>query len=106
VLDPTPLLEAVLNDLRAGITVPVIAARFHNTIADLMQRVCLQIRSESDINEVALSGGVWQNMILLEKTVNKLHGDGFTVYLHYQVPANDGGISLGQAVIALHKLNL
>ena len=105
-LDPAPLLEALLKDLRAGITVPVIAARFHNTIADLMGRICLQIRSESKINEVALSGGVWQNMSLLEKTVTKLLGDGFTVYLHHQVPANDGGISLGQAVIALHKLNI
>ncbi len=106
VLDPTPLFEAILDDLRDGISVPLIAARFHNTIADLMQRVCLQIRSESGISEVALSGGVWQNMTLLEKTVRKLRADGFVVYLHHQVPANDGGISLGQAVIALHKLNL
>lgn len=106
VLDPAPLFEAILNDLRGGIAVPRIAARFHNAIADLMQRICLQIRAETEIHEVALSGGVWQNMTLLEKTVNKLHGDGFIVYLHKQVPANDGGISLGQAAVAFHKLKL
>jgi hydrogenase maturation protein HypF len=66
----------------------------------------LQIRAETEIHEVALSGGVWQNMTILEKSVNKLHGDGFIVYLHKQVPANDGGISLGQAAVAFHKLKL
>ena len=71
-----------------------------------MQRICIQIRAETKINEVALSGGVWQNMTLLSKTVSKLYEHGFTVYLHHQVPANDGGIALGQAAIALHKLNL
>ena len=106
VLDPAPLLEAMLNDLRSGITMPVIASRFHNTMADLMLRICHHIHNESDINEVALSGGVWQNMTLLKKTVTKLMEDGFIVYLHHQVPANDGGISLGQVAVALHKLNL
>jgi hydrogenase maturation protein HypF len=71
-----------------------------------MHRTCLQIRNESEINEVVLSGGVWKNMALLEKSVNQLQKDGFKVYLHHQVPANDGGIALGQAAIALHKLNL
>jgi hydrogenase maturation protein HypF len=106
VLDPAPMLAAILNDLRAGAPVPVIAARFHNTIADLMQRICIQIRSETNIDEVALSGGVWQNMTLLSKTVSKLYEHGFIAYLHHQVPANDGGISLGQAAVALHKLKL
>jgi len=106
VLDPAPMLKGMINDLRSGTTIPVIAARFHNSIADLMHRACVQIRSENDINEVALSGGVWQNKTLLERTFKKLEQDGFVIYLHKQVPANDGGISLGQAVIALHKLNL
>jgi len=106
VLHPAPLLEAMIKDLRRGITRSVIAARFHNTMADLMLRICHRIQAESDINEVALSGGVWQNMTLLEKMVTKLMEDGFIIYLHHQVPANDGGISLGQAAVALHKLNL
>ncbi|HUV26899.1 MAG TPA: carbamoyltransferase HypF [Anaerolineales bacterium] len=59
ILDPAPLLRAILNDLRTGVPVPALAARFHNTLADLMQRICLQIRTEREINEVALSGGVW-----------------------------------------------
>jgi len=106
ILDPAPLLKALLNDLRAGIPVPTLAARFHNTLADLMRRTCLLIRTESEINEVALSGGVWKNMVLLKKSVALLRKDGFKIYLHHQVPANDGGIALGQAAIALHKLNL
>ncbi|MGB3700126.1 MAG: carbamoyltransferase HypF [Anaerolineales bacterium] len=106
ILDPAPLLRAILNDLRTGVPVPALAARFHNTLADLMQRICLQIRTEREINEVALSGGVWQNMTLLKKSIVLLRRDGFKVYLHHQVPANDGGIALGQAAIALHKLNL
>ena len=106
VLNPAPLLTAILNDLRSGIPIPILAARFHNSIADLMLRICLQIRSENEINEVALSGGVWQNMTLLEKTMKNLLANGFKIYLHHQVPANDGGVSLGQAAIALHKLNL
>jgi hydrogenase maturation protein HypF len=53
-----------------------------------------------------LSGGVWQNMTLLKKSISLLAGDEFKVYLHHQVPANDGGLSLGQAVIAKHELDL
>jgi hydrogenase maturation protein HypF len=105
-LDPTPLFNAIVADLQNGIGLPLIAARFHNSIAELMHRICLQIRSETDINEVALSGGVWQNNTLLINTMSKLRKDRFTIYLHQQVPANDGGISLGQAAIAVHKLNI
>jgi hydrogenase maturation protein HypF len=106
VIDPGPLLTAIVGDLRDGISTPVIATRFHNTVAEMMRRICVQIRTEYEIEEIALSGGVWQNMTLLDKTVELLTRDGFTLYLHSFIPANDGGISLGQAVIALHKLNL
>jgi hydrogenase maturation protein HypF len=105
-LDPTPMFTALISDLRAGITLPMLSARFHNTIAQLMHQVCQKIRTQTGMSEVALSGGVWQNMILLNKTFRLLDGDGFKVYLHRQVPANDGGVSLGQAVIAMHKLDL
>ncbi|UCF27961.1 MAG: carbamoyltransferase HypF [Chloroflexota bacterium] len=105
-LDPTPMFAALVSDLRAGESQPILAARFHNTIAQLMRQVCLQIRSETSIDETALSGGVWQNMTLLRKTIHILEGDDFKIFLHHQVPANDGGISLGQAVIAMTKLDL
>ena len=85
---------------------PKIAARFHNTIAGLLHRACQEVRAQTGVKEVALSGGVWQNMTLLRKSVHLLHEDGFILYLHHQVPANDGGISLGQAAIAMHKLDL
>jgi hydrogenase maturation protein HypF len=106
ILDPAPLLEALLGDLRAGVKPSILAARFHNSIAEIMRRISIQIRSETGINEVALSGGVWQNMTLLKKSVGLLRKDGFKIYLHHQVPTNDGGIALGQAAIALHQLNL
>lgn len=105
-LVPTPMLLAMISDLRAGLPRSILSARFHNTLAQLMHQVCQEIRTETETNEVALSGGVWQNMTLLKKTFHLLAGDGFKVYLHHQVPANDGGISLGQAVIAIHKLDL
>ena len=105
-LDPTPMFAALVSDLRAGESQPILAARFHNTIAQLMRQVCLQIRSETSIDETALSGGVWQNMTLLRKTIHILESDNFKIFLHHQVPANDGGISLGQAVIAMTKLDL
>jgi hydrogenase maturation protein HypF len=68
--------------------------------------VCNQIRAAHQLNEVALSGGVWQNIILLDKTVGLLQQNGFHIYLHRQVPANDGGLALGQAVIAAYKMGI
>jgi hydrogenase maturation protein HypF len=105
ILDPAPLLQAILSDLRAGVPVPALASRFHNSLADLLLRVCQDMRTQFGTNEVALSGGVWQNMTLLSKTITLLHDDSFTVFLHHQVPTNDGGIALGQAAIAMHQLN-
>ena len=83
---------------------PLISTRFHNGLAEVMLRVCSRTRREHGLEAVALSGGVWQNMLLLERTVKKLRGAGFVVYLHRQVPANDGGLSLGQAVIAGERI--
>jgi hydrogenase maturation protein HypF len=57
------------------------------------------MRKTSGVSDIALSGGVWQNMLLLQKTVQLLSKDGFTVLVHNQVPTNDGGLALGQAII-------
>jgi hydrogenase maturation protein HypF len=105
-LNPSPMFQAMLTDLRANVPVPTLAGRFHNTVAHLLHQVCQKIRTQTGIGEVALSGGVWQNMTLLTKSIHLLQEDGFTVFLHHQVPTNDGGISLGQAVIAMNKLDL
>jgi hydrogenase maturation protein HypF len=62
--------------------------------------VCSLARKKTDLNEVALSGGVWQNRILLDLVRDELENDGFVVYFHKQTPANDGGLALGQAMVA------
>jgi hydrogenase maturation protein HypF len=100
-IDPSPLIGGIVADLRRGVPTGLISARFHNTMAEMVLDVCLRIRKDHRLSEVALSGGVWQNMVLLERTLRLLEGSGFTVYIHRQVPANDGGLALGQAVVGI-----
>ncbi len=99
-IDPAPCLRSVVADVRAGVTAGVIAARFHNGLAHVIRDVCLRLRDETGLDEAALSGGVFQNVTLLERSEPLLREAGFTVYTHHLVPPNDGGISLGQAVVA------
>ena len=94
------LFENILSDINAALPVPVIAAKFHNGIAHLVLQCCIEIRNKEGYNVVALSGGVWQNLFLLTKTVNSLQSAKFNVLTHHQVAPNDGGLSLGQALIA------
>jgi hydrogenase maturation protein HypF len=103
-IDPKPMVQKLVADCIAGVPVERIAARFHNGIAQMVVDVCLEIRRDSGIQEIALSGGVWQNMTLLEKVMPLLRESNFTVYLHRQIPTNDGGIALGQAMVAVHHL--
>ena len=81
-----------------------IAARFHNTVAAAVGETCRRIRAQTGLNRVCLSGGVFQNMRLLAATATELRGAAFQVFLHAKVPPNDGGIALGQAVIAAATL--
>jgi hydrogenase maturation protein HypF len=92
--------RGILNDLRAQLSPAAIALKFHNTIAQITADVCRQGAKETGLNRVALSGGCFQNRLLLTKTVGLLHEAGFEVLTHSQVPCNDGGVSLGQATIA------
>jgi hydrogenase maturation protein HypF len=94
------LVRAVVADLRAGVPVEVIATRFHHGVADAIIRVCLLLRESTGVGVAALSGGVFQNVLLLERTVAGLEQRGFRVLTHSRVPPNDGGISLGQVAIA------
>ncbi len=94
------MLEAIVADLRRGTETATIARTFHNTIARMVADTCVTIRDNSDIRNVALSGGVFQNRLLLRTVLPLLEQKGFKVYTHRRVPCNDGGISLGQAVIA------
>ncbi|ALC17068.1 hydrogenase maturation protein, carbamoyltransferase HypF [Desulfuromonas soudanensis] len=99
-VDPAPLIRGIVDDLMAGVAVSRISARFHNTLAAVISAVCLLIRQESGLSCVALSGGVFQNRYLTEKTISRLEKGEFTVLTHSLVPPNDGGIALGQAVVA------
>lgn len=100
----SPLIEDVLNDLQHRIPISTISARFHHTIARMVEKLCDQIRQEYDVHRVVLSGGVWQNLTLLNRTLDLLSSTGFTVYIHSQVPTNDGGLALGQAVVAMNRM--
>ena len=98
------LLSAVMEDLHQDISKGKIAVKFHNTIAQMTNEMCCLIAYENrTVSGIALSGGVFQNRLLLRKTVGLLESSGFRVFTHRQVPCNDGGISLGQAVIANFK---
>ncbi|HEY4361722.1 MAG TPA: carbamoyltransferase HypF [Bryobacteraceae bacterium] len=81
-------------------TVGEIAGRFHNTVAEAIAESCRRVRKSDGLSRVCLSGGSFQNSTLLERVVGLLRRDGFEVFLHARVPPNDGGISLGQAVVA------
>lgn len=94
------LVREVVADLRAGRAREVVAARFHNGVARVVLDVCRSLRETTGLALVALSGGVFQNALLLDRTATALRRHGFRVLTHRRVPPNDGGISLGQAAVA------
>ncbi|GII28119.1 carbamoyltransferase HypF [Planotetraspora mira] len=94
------LVRAAAEDVLAGVEPGVVAARFHNGAADVIVRTCEILRDSSGVSVVALSGGVFQNLLLLGRTVGGLNASGFRVLTHVRVPTNDGGISVGQAAVA------
>ncbi len=100
-----PLIKGIVSDIEGGTEVEKISARFHNTIASISLDMSIYIRKLRGINSVALSGGVFQNMVLLDKMFGLLKKNNFNVYTHQRVPTNDGGIALGQAIIADEKMN-
>ncbi len=96
------LLAALVSDMDAGRPVAEIAAAFHLTLAEMFATAAEQARARTGLATVALSGGVFQNRLFLRLMREALRRRGFTVLSHRQVPANDGGLSLGQAAVALH----
>lgn len=94
------LFASIIADLYNKLDTPTIAAKFHNTVAKLILEMCQLIGRQTGVKHVALSGGVFQNRLLLRKVIPLLETSGFSVLTHKQVPCNDGGISLGQAVAA------
>ncbi|MDQ2811457.1 MAG: carbamoyltransferase HypF [Actinomycetota bacterium] len=94
------LILGVVDDLAAGTAPEIVAARFHHGVAALVEAGCLLTRERHGLDTVALSGGVFQNLLLLRVVVSRLRARGFRVLVHSRIPCNDGGISLGQAVVA------
>jgi hydrogenase maturation protein HypF len=97
---PHSIIRGVVRDIGNRVSPAVISARFHQTVIHMAAALCRVIRQDSGLNRVALSGGVFQNAMLLKGLIRELSADRFEVFSHSLVPANDGGISLGQAVCA------
>lgn len=95
-----PLIRAIVKDWQDSVSTDKIGARFHATLAELLITRALELRTSLGINSVALSGGVYQNLIFFEYMVKRLREEKFTVYTHERVPTNDGGLALGQIAVA------
>ncbi|MBI4319842.1 MAG: carbamoyltransferase HypF [Chloroflexi bacterium] len=102
-IDSSPVIRSLATDLRRGVDPAILAARFHNGVAQMIVRVCDVVRRATGLEGVCLSGGVFQNRFLTRRALAGLRGAGFTVYTHHLVPCNDGGISLGQALVASER---
>jgi len=100
IVQPAELFSAIIGDLGKGLAPSAISMKFHRSMAQMIREMCRRIAAASGIKRVALSGGVFQNRLLLRLTIAALEEAGLEVLTHRQVPTNDGGISLGQAVIA------
>jgi hydrogenase maturation protein HypF len=98
-----PLFRQILIDLSSGVPVGEISGKFHNTLVDVVVSTAKTMRTKLNTNIVVLSGGSFQNRILLQKTETKLKECNFAVYSQEQVPSNDGGIALGQLAVAAQR---
>jgi len=99
ILDLEQLIGAMIHDLRAGVSIGDISAAFHNTLAEMIVAVAKTVGEK----QVVLSGGCFQNKTLLERTIERLLGEGFQPYWHRTIPPNDGGIALGQVMAAFRE---
>ena len=103
-MDARPLVRAVTVDADAGVSAPVVSARFHAGLAVALASICRAARDRTGLRTVALTGGCFANRRLTELAVAALDGDGFEVLLHARVPPGDGGLALGQAAVAAWRL--
>lgn len=103
IIDPTPIFHEIIDDIRLNVDIRTIASRFHSTIAQIVKDAIVRLSKIHNTSKVILSGGVWQNRVLLEQTMSLLGALGFEVLTHHRVPCNDGGLALGQAVTAAYK---
>lgn len=101
ILDSDPLIAAIVDEVTRGVDPSLISARFHNSLARAIVRIAIGMREAIGLSEIVLSGGVFQNHLLMGRTVDLLEQADFKAYIHHRVPAHDGGIALGQAFHAL-----
>ena len=104
-IDTRRLISQVASDVSSGCSPGNIAGCFHETVASMIETVCTRLRERTGVESVCLSGGTFQNLTLLTACVSRLRTNGFQVLLHSRVPPNDGGVSLGQAMIAATYLD-
>ncbi|GAB2950726.1 carbamoyltransferase HypF [Nonomuraea fastidiosa] len=100
VVETADLVRAAADDLAAGTATAAIAGRFHNGLAAAVTRTCVALRQATGLTAVALTGALFQNALLLDRTLQRLRAAGFRVLRHVRVPPGDGGLSLGQAAVA------
>jgi hydrogenase maturation protein HypF len=104
VLDPDPVIAAIVDEVKRSVDPSLVSARFHNAMARAIVQMTMRMREATGLSEVVLSGGVFQNHLLMGRAVDLLEQADFKPYIHQLVPANDGGIALGQAFHALNVL--
>lgn len=104
IVDTRPIFRAIIGEIAQKLDPNVIARRFHSTVADIVGAVCREVRHETGLTSIVLSGGVFMNALLTTDAAARLEADGFTVYRHRLVPPNDAGLSLGQVAIAAARL--
>ncbi|MDX1707111.1 MAG: carbamoyltransferase HypF [Desulfobacterales bacterium] len=103
-IPPQTIIRGVVQDIQNGKSPGEISDKFHRTLIVLFSEICASIRREHDLNRVVLSGGCFQNSLLLSGLIKQLEENHFEVYAHRQVPTNDGGIALGQALVAAAQI--
>ena len=104
IIGTRPLFEALINDLRQSVAVAEISRRFHNSLVEVFVELAVRLRSKTAFNRVCLSGGTFHNVYLSQRLERYLAENGFEVFTHKEVPSGDGGLSLGQALIAAATL--
>ena len=105
IVDPRTMFREIARDVDACVSTQDIARRFHATMVEMIFQVCRRVREETGIHDVVFSGGVFMNALLSCAGYSRLTGDGFRVYRHHLVPANDGGLCLGQLAVAAARSN-
>ncbi len=103
IIDTRPLFAAVVNDLNCAVPAGIVSRRFHEGFVDVLARTAKLIHAKTGLDNVCLSGGSFQNVFLLEHLKRRLEAEGLNVFTHSEVPCGDGGLSLGQALVAAHR---